>query len=1464
MKDELLTIQQAAELLGVSTKTLRRWEARGHIKPQRTVGNQRRYSKIELTTLFSKEKGKAKPLTQPVITPELINAVTSSAQSPEEKSVQPTPILQDASVPSFSAAHSSNQQKRPGFMSRYLTGTSFAIVLFVVLAMMLLNSQTAGMVFQKSMSLLTSPSRVKEQGQSAGKQVLAVNDATPSYQLRVNIPSFFGKPVVFLNNVDIKKELSVTGIASLSGGIKTNNANINAGTGKLTASNVIYSIVAGSNITISGNKQNPTISTTASGVTSLQGTTGVLSLTGGSGISLNGLEITNSGVLSVGGATGAVSLTGGSGISVSGTTITNSDTGSAQNIFKTFTVGSTDITAGSNNDTLTFAAGSGITLTGDASTKKITITNPSAPSGLSTNGVLYATGSNTFTTVAASASGYVLQSNGPNAPPSWVSNSSTSPSFSIITSGTNTQASMVVGTGASLDFTGSGTINASSLNGATFAAPGSIGSGTAGSGAFSTLSASALLSANGGLTVASSQNFTLTGFNNTGAVLYANSGVVTQTATGSDGQVLTLVGGTPTWQTSSATNYWQFSSGIVAPASITNDLAIGGTSTASALFQISGTTGNATTAGILTFGGTTAQIQSANGRTLTIGGTNTGNVVINSAGNIALTAQGANLLTGGNLSVTGNVSATGTTGFSASGIGAGLAFSGTGNHIISTSSGTLQLGGFDLLGDINGNGKNIYGLGLINGLSINNSTITNGTWNGNAVGAAYGGTGVTNYAKGDILFANSNSPSVLSTLGIGTTGQILTVSAGGIPSWSNAGGTFNFWQESSGALSPYNITDDLLLGSSATSSAKFAFVNNAGGVPTETISAGSGSNSLYLTGNGTLATTNAQALTVGSTTTGNIFIGTDATARNISIGNNTGVTGVSLTSGSGGIALNGTVTVSTLASGLVKATSGALSIAAAGTDYQVPLSFDNGITNNSNTVELGGALTKATSIPFGNFVLALGDTTGTGNLVVAPNAGGQAALIVNKQGNNDIFSASASGATRFTVSNNGNVSFTGGSGFLNTLSSSASGTQTAYIPNLASVGGQDALCFVALGNCAGSGGGVTGSGTSGQVAFFNGTNTITSNSNLYWQNSNSLLGIGTGGAAISALEVNGSYGSNAAAIINQQNNGDIFSASASGATKFTIANDGTISDAAYTGSSNAVLYATSANGTFITTASTTTPNLCLLSGAATPTWGTCVSGNTSWVESNGTIYPGNSTEDLIVGGTATSSAKFAFINVNSGTPTASVSAISTGTGLAIAGNGSLQSLNNGTLTIGGNTTGDIQFEPGGTTSSLYLATGGNVGIGTTSPAGPLSVQGSATNGTIQISNGTNSMGIGFPSTGNVNPFIGTITNTAFGIRTNNTNRLTIQPGGFVGINTSNPTAQLDVTGTASVSGEFALSGATPTLQATANQTLTIGGNTTGNITLSPLNGAAGSFVAPNTNGNVDLGTASQQFRTIYA
>src|SRR5207302_542435 len=88
--------------------------------------------------------------------------------------------------------------------------------------------------------------------------------------------------------------------------------------------------------------------------------------------------------------------------------------------------------------------------------------------------------------------------------PSWVSATGLaagSVPFSGITSGTNTQAAMVVGSGSSLTYTGgtatSGVMNANQLLGGTWAIPGAIGATTANSGAFTTLSATGTTTLNG-------------------------------------------------------------------------------------------------------------------------------------------------------------------------------------------------------------------------------------------------------------------------------------------------------------------------------------------------------------------------------------------------------------------------------------------------------------------------------------------------------------------------------------------------------------------------------------------------------------------------------------------------------------------------------------------------------------------------------------------------------------------------------------------------------------------------------------------------------------------------------------------------------------------------------------------------------------------------------------------------------
>lgn len=120
---------------------------------------------------------------------------------------------------------------------------------------------------------------------------------------------------------------------------------------------------------------------------------------------------------------------------------------------------------------------------------------------------------------------------------------------------------------------------------------------------------------------------------------------------------------------------------------------------------------------------------------------------------------------------------------------------------------------------------------------------------------------------------------------------------------------------------------------------------------------------------------------------------------------------------------------------------------------------------------------------------------------------------------------------------------------------------------------------------------------------------------------------------------------------------------------------------------------------------------CLTSGGAgAPSWQSCAlgAGTNFWNSSFGALYPGNSTLDLLVGSTATSSAKFSVLNIaGTLTPVASLSAIGGSDdtkGIYLKGDGSIQSVRMNTLTIGGATTGNITIDSGSNVTTLSDAT----------------------------------------------------------------------------------------------------------------------------------------------------------------
>ena len=451
-------------------------------------------------------------------------------------------------------------------------------------------------------------------------------------------------------------------------------------------------------------------------------------------------------------------------------------------------------------------------------------------------------------------------------------------------------------------------------------------------------------------------------------------------------------------------------------ASIVTALSLGANDVSATNFSIAGASGNITTAGDLAVNGSditttstgTATVFNTSATTLNIGGasttytlgatTATGNIrgtTINfpnataiNAGSALLTIDSASIgggygSTGVSISNTGNIQANGTLTIDGASVltgnvtaGADLAVNGgdittddTTFNLINTTATTLNIGG----------AATTISLGNSSGTTtVNNDLAVSGTLTSTGLITADGGATIS--SGQDLTLASyTTNGTLLYTNGSGVVSQIsaqgalnnclLSQGAGNAPAFGSCASAvegFIYWDQQNGAVFTKNDTVDLLLGSNATDSAKFAVIgiNNPRGQQTASVSG-----NLVLDAQGSLQTTNNQTLTIGGDTTGNVII--DSNTSLISLLDNTSITGTLDTTGNittaGDLAVNGgDITTNQTTANLFNTTATTLNIGGAATTLSLGNSTGT-TTINSTTL----SLPNATAINAGSALLTI-------------------------------------------------------------------------------------------------------------------------------------------------------------------------------------------------------------------------------------------------------------------------------------------------------------------------------------------------------------------------------------------------------------------------------------------------------------------------------------------------------------
>ncbi len=914
---KLVTIKQAASLLGVSSQTLRRWEASGKLTPRRTPSGYRVYQLGQIQELAKQwhgeeiapiassasiDKSQKSSISESLIQNQIENSEGTEDRIPfrkeRSKQVQDDnkesvverndsndrsdsiyhPILTDAMKPlkndpkpilkiklfedvtNIETAVST--KKSPAFYKTLYLSSAIIMVSGLSAFGLMIGTNSPRWAQQGSLARMTQNAI-----EGVTQSVLALTGITQSSQETV-IPAQAGihnekETAWILNQVQDDSvgegslPLSLTG-SVLGETIASGSAflEINADThfsGEVTAPNLINSLTAGNNLTVTDGP-NPTISLPATI----------------SGIALNATAITN---------TGAYTQTGTAANTFSGTTTFSATTTSA------------------------LFAGNVAIGTTTANSKTLYIVGTSEVTGNSTiGGTLAVSGTSTLAAVSASSLA--------------VSGKSTLSGDLAVSGAAVLSSTLAVG--------GASTLTGATTIGSTLAVTGAttLSSTLAVAGTIQVQAASTLYSGTGAPAVSTGSNgdyylrsdgtssSTSLYYKTAGAWVSASSGTTLQDAYNAGNTIAT---------TSGSNIAFTLSSGLATPTSFT--LTNAGTASAFAVNDTNGATNTA------------LDIQSAGVSSLTINELG----ALSTSGSIATTGTGA-ITSAGTLTASNGLTQS------------------TGALNLTATSGTLTLSGLSA-STIDTGSNNL----LITSNTIN---VTTTGINGTAIGASTPSTGAFTTLSSSSTTTLASTPGVGFTAGNSTGTTTINGTTVGINGTTTITGIANINDSGSAATNVGTGTGNVTIGNTT---GTLQIASNGGlnvstggaltGVASiDTISVSA--TTLTFAGAGTITSTGTAALTLDSGTTGTINIGTGVSGKAINIGtNNTVADTIAIGSALDSLALSsvnwsvtsgGAGSFNTLAVG----SSGQLTVNAAGT-----LSTSGNIaTTGTGTITSAGAL----------------------------------------------------------------------------------------------------------------------------------------------------------------------------------------------------------------------------------------------------------------------------------------------------------------------------------------------------------------------------------------------------------------------------------------------------------------------------------------------------------------------------